>query len=101
MAGGIWTYRLFVKERQNHAHAVLEEEISHLADSNLVRVGLTVKNAGHELIDVTDVRVMLEQVFPISGCEEGLRCVVDELNGALSREARTQDRFPLAAVVLP
>jgi hypothetical protein len=99
--GGAWTYVLFVKDRQGHAQAVIEEKISHLQltpETNYVQVVLSIKNSGHTLIHVSKATLMLQRLLPINGCSPE-HCIVDDLNEALGASERTSNRFtwPLVA----
>jgi hypothetical protein len=91
---GIWTYRLFIEERENHPHANVTEKISHLAltnDVNLIQVVVTVENSGHKLIGVPQAIVRIQQVLPIDGCAPP--CIISELNDAVTNWETTNDRF--------
>ena len=52
IVGAIWTYRVFIVQREGHAHLSIEEKVSHvpLTDRlNLVQVVLKLENTGHSL----------------------------------------------------
>jgi hypothetical protein len=94
--GGIWTYRLFIAQRQGFAHANFEEKISSVALTDqvrLVQVILKLENIGHSLIKVTDATVKIQQVLPIRGCDPSELCAARELNEALDSRGRSDDRF--------
>jgi hypothetical protein len=100
IVGGIWTYMLFIKDRQDHAHATVEEKISHIPltpDTNYVQVVLTITNAGHTLIRLSKGEILLQRITPIHGCSEK-RCVIDDINDALQTRERTSDQFPWPVV---
>jgi hypothetical protein len=94
--GAIWTYRLFFVQREGYAHATFEERASHVPlskDLNLVQVVLKLENTGHSLIRATHVTVRIQQVLPVTGCDEGESCAALELNKVASTGVSQLDRF--------
>jgi hypothetical protein len=94
--GGLWTYRLFVVDRQDHAHAKLSERVTHVAlapNLNLIQVVLSIENTGHTLLSISKARVFIQQVSPLNGCATSSRCTIDQLNAAVRDTERTDDRF--------
>jgi hypothetical protein len=100
--GAVWTYILFVKERQQFPHAIIDHSISHVALSegtNLLRVAITLSNTGTASLLSGEAIIRLQQVLPMPSCPEQGSCAKDELNGAAENVVRKQDRFtwPLLA----
>lgn len=65
--GAIWTYKLFIQNRQKYPRANLHQEITHfkLPDNKfLIHVSLIIENIGNVLIQVQSIEVRLLQVFP-------------------------------------
>jgi len=97
IVGGIWTYRVFIVNREGHAHANVAASVSHVALTdkvNLVQVILKVDNTGHELMRLKHATVWLQQVLPVQGCVDQEPCVTDALNAALGQSGRSDDGFP-------
>ena len=96
IVGGIWTYRLFVIQREVHAHAIVGVSLARVALTdkvNLVQVLVKIDNTGHELMSLKSATVWVQQVLPLEGCPGSGECVTDELNAALNATARAHDRF--------
>lgn len=71
--GGIWTYLLFVRQRQRFPRAEVEHEIAWSPltnDQALVHVSVEVKNVGNSLIRLTDGYVQIQQVRPLESALE-------------------------------
>lgn len=94
--GGVWTYRLFIMQREVHAHATISAKVSQVAltdQVDLLQVVIRIENTGHELISLHHATVRLQQILPIEGCGDRDHCVTDELNTALAAAQRESDRF--------
>lgn len=94
IVGGLWTYILFVKDREDNWQATLEQSVTSATlapDGHIVQVTLSIRNTGHTLMHVTKAQVAIQRVLPLVGCSG--KCVVKELNSALARSERTADRF--------
>lgn len=71
--GGVWTYLLFVRQRQRFPRAEVEHEIAWSPltnDQALVHVSVEVKNVGNSLIRLTDGYVQIQQVRPLESALE-------------------------------
>lgn len=67
--GGWWAYAKFIRQREEWPRATLEQAIARRklsASQTLLRVSVGVKNAGTVLIDITDIRVYIYQVLPLT-----------------------------------
>ncbi len=65
---GIWTYLLFVKNRERYPRAAIEQIASPLLlddQSSLVRVQIRVSNIGKVLLPIEDLECRLQQVLPV------------------------------------
>lgn len=70
IAGGIWTYFRFVKNRLFFTRAELKHEIVQknlAAGKSLLRVTLTVFNKGDVLLPISNVWTRLKQITPVTG----------------------------------
>lgn len=68
LVGGLWTYRLFVKNRERFPRAAVSHKAAVLnvsADKWLVQVESTVKNSGEVLLSLDAAWVRLQQVLPL------------------------------------
>lgn len=100
IVGGIWTYTLFIKDRQNLPQANIEEKITSVGlpeGVRYVQVAVTIANTGHTLLKASKALLLVEQVLPIMGCD-GDPCAAREINAALAASARTADRFDWSVV---
>lgn len=100
--GGIWTYLLFVAQREKAPHATVEVKttVIPLTDAvNLLQVDLKLQNTGHTLIPVTSATARIQNVLPLWGCSPNDACATRELNEALDKPERVSDKFdwPLLA----
>ena len=96
IVAGIWTYMIFIEDRESYPHANLDETITRvkLTDQvNLLEVILKIHNSGQTLMHLSQATVRLQQVLPINGCAADAACVVDDLNEALTDGNRVSDRF--------
>ena len=102
LVGGIWTYNIFVKERQNFPHANLEHQISHIRltkELNVLRIGVEIANTGSSRIVVGKANVWIQKIKPLSPCENGAACLAKELSEAPADPDKKADRpeWPLLA----
>jgi hypothetical protein len=100
--GGIWTYNLFVKERQQFPHANIEQKISHVAlskQTNLLRVGIEIANTGSSRLLLGKSIIRVQQILPIPPCPKQGPCASQQVNAAIKESERQADRFswPLIA----
>lgn len=68
IAGGIWTYLLFIKKRLRFPRANVENEISHIdLNSNLIllHVKIKVTNIGDVLLSFKEMEIRVQQILPI------------------------------------
>jgi hypothetical protein len=96
IVGGIWTYDLFIKEREGYPHAEISHKYSRLLlpdNRILFRVGVEFTNSGKSLIVVTKYLVRVQQILPLLRCSEQGRCAQSELNSAIASIDRKEDRF--------
>ncbi|MHB0967467.1 MAG: hypothetical protein ACYC36_13540 [Bellilinea sp.] len=66
---GIWTYKLFIKNRQKYPHANISQVISHsyLSDGKaLIHVAIIFENIGNVLLKVKEGEVRLLQIMPLA-----------------------------------
>lgn len=69
VVGGVWTYQLFVRQRQRYPRAVLEQRVFHrdLPDGRrMLHVAATLRNVGSVLISVDRMRTTVERVAPLA-----------------------------------
>ncbi|WP_447979626.1 hypothetical protein [Candidatus Nitrospira bockiana] len=100
--GGVWTYNLFVKERQHYPHATIEQKLSHVAlseQTNLLRVGIDVTNTGSSRLILGKSIIRIQRILPLLSCPKEGPCAAKEVNDALQGIERNADRFswPLIA----
>ena len=96
VTGGVWTYNIFIMERKNYPHAIIEQKTSHVALSeraNLLRVGIEVTNTGSSKLALGESMIRIQQILPVLPCSNDGPCVADEVNGALKERERKTDRF--------
>jgi hypothetical protein len=68
-AAGLWSYLLFVRQRQRYPRASIKESgiVRKLdKDRHLLTVGVQLTNIGQRLIEVDCVRVVIQQLSPLS-----------------------------------
>jgi hypothetical protein len=102
IVGGIWTYNLFVKEREEYPHAELTHKISNVplpTNKILLRIAVEVANSGKTQLKIKNALVRVQQILPLSACSSQNECAQSELTTAASSVAQKQDRFswPLIA----
>lgn len=71
--GGIWTYRIFLKERKDHPHANIQHEVSHIKlneTENLLLLSVIVQNEGKTAINLDSKVIRVQQIKPIIDCKE-------------------------------
>jgi hypothetical protein len=100
--GGLWTYNVFIKERQEYPHANIEQKLSHVVLSeqvNVLRVGVDVSNTGSALMRVGKSIIRVQQILPLLPCPKDGVCAANEVNDAIETIERQNDRFswPLLA----
>jgi hypothetical protein len=69
-AGGLWTYQLFVKNREKYPRASISHNVSHIdlsVDVRVVSVAVTVSNAGKVLLQIQKLECRLLQLLPPAG----------------------------------
>ena len=94
--GGVWSYMLFISQRERAPHAIVEVKTSVLKltdEVNLIQVTLKFQNTGHVLIPVIDASARLATVLPLLGCALNDTCATRELNAALENQDRAADKF--------
>lgn len=67
---GLWSYRLFIKNRVDYPSAEIKHTISHycVKDSNFyLSVIVTIKNAGTVLMELDSAKIYIQQVRPLLG----------------------------------
>lgn len=67
---GIWTYLLFVKNRERYPRATIEQVAAPLKlddRSVLIRVQIRVSNIGKVLLPIEDLECRLQQIVPVVG----------------------------------
>jgi hypothetical protein len=72
--GGVWTYRLFVRQRTNVARANLTqtvEKVDLTAGKTLVRLGLAVENKGNTSIQPRTLEAFVHNLRPITDADLG------------------------------
>jgi hypothetical protein len=69
LVGGIWTWRLFVRNRLAYPRASVQLSVSHLPlvkdKSQLVHVAVSIKNTGDVLLKSSRAELRLRQVVPV------------------------------------
>jgi hypothetical protein len=69
VVGGIWTYRLFVKKREDYARAVIKQEIEEhkiLPEKYLLRVTIYVQNIGSVAVYPTKSITKINKITPLT-----------------------------------
>ena len=69
LAAGLWTYLLFVRQRQRYPRATLRESgmVRRLdGERHLLTVGVQLTNIGQRLIEVDYITVVVQQLAPLS-----------------------------------
>jgi hypothetical protein len=68
LVAGIWTYLLFVKNREKYPVATVSQEVSQFTLSpqvRVIRVAIKVENKGKVLLPIREMDCRLLQIFPI------------------------------------
>lgn len=69
IAGGAWTYWLFVQNRQKYPRARIEHSIRHWPTGEgktLLHVDVIISNMGNVLISLVESRTTVQQVLPVA-----------------------------------
>jgi hypothetical protein len=69
LIGGIWSYWLFVKNRQKYPRASIAHHITHRHignDKMLLHVSVTISNVGDVLLSLISLETRIQQVLPLS-----------------------------------
>jgi hypothetical protein len=99
--GGIWTYNLFIAERQHYPHANVEHNVTHVPLSpcaTLVRVGVQITNSGRTKVLSSRAIIWVQRLRPLRPCEDGAPCVKKELLDNFKDATRTSDHFTWPAI---
>ncbi len=67
--GIIWSYVLFIKNRQKYPRANIVHQVTHKHIENdklLLHVGVTISNVGNVLISLDSMETRIQQVFPFT-----------------------------------
>lgn len=64
---GVWTWRLFVKQRLHYPRANVEHRVAHwrVGDQVLLRVTVRLTNVGSVLLQVKGIKAVIEQLLPL------------------------------------
>ena len=68
LVGGLWTYWIFIKNRQRYPRAKVINNAYQLVasgKSNILRVNLIVRNIGNVLIQIDEISIVVSQIEPI------------------------------------
>jgi len=93
IAGGAWTYWLFVKNRQKYPRATIRHRIRHWRIGEgkiLLHVDVMMRNTGNVLISIVQSRTTVQQVLPLS---EDIRQTIRG-GGDLIREGHSDVEWP-------
>ena len=96
IVGGLWTYKIFIKERASYPHANIKHNISHIAISdkiNLLRVAIELTNTGNSKMVVNKSLIRVQQILPILPCVKASPCSISQVNDSLRNRDRKEDRF--------
>lgn len=94
--GALWTYILFVKERQQFPHAIIEHSISHVPlsqNTNLLRVAITLSNTGTARLLSGMSVIRVQQILPLPPCPRQGPCAKEEVDTATKEIVRKENRF--------
>lgn len=70
IVGGVWSYWLFVKNRQRYPRASIAHSITHRhigGGKLLLHVGVTISNVGDVLLSLVSLETRIQQVLPLAG----------------------------------
>lgn len=76
--GGLWTYLLFIHNRQKFPRANIRQEISNFTlneNYNILHLNLVIENLGNVLIEIREIEVRVKQVLPI---QESMKPLISE-----------------------
>ena len=96
IVGGLWTYNLFVKERQHYPHANISQQISHIKltpEINLLLLKVEVENTGNSILPLRKSITRVQQILPILPCIKDAACAKNEINYSLRHVERNSNRF--------
>ena len=94
LVGGLWSYQLFVRNRQKYPRASISHLIGHMQlDDNklLLHVGVTISNIGDVLLSLVSLETRIQQVIPLS--DEVLESIRNGQNPV--SEGETEIEWPL------
>lgn len=92
--GGIWTYKIFIKERHHYAHANIELKASHIPlfdDINLLRIDIEISNTGTSLLVLKKQIVRVQQILP--KIHNPRVYPINKINAALKERKQEKNRF--------
>jgi hypothetical protein len=92
LVGGIWSYFLFVQNRQRYPRANVQITVTHKKIPNkkiLIHVKVAISNIGNILLSIVSLETRLQCVLPISTELEGLT------KGKLLLNGETEIEWPL------
>ncbi len=97
VTGGIWTYKIFVEERQEYPHVNVELKAGHVSLDNclnLIRVAVELTNSGASRVVSGKAIVRVQQVRPLPPCYSDVEpCASREIAAAVDDAPRVHDRF--------
>ena len=74
VVGGVWTYVLFVENRERFPKAAVDHDVSRVqldGDRALLRLVVRIENSGKGLLRLTEGEVRVQQILPLSECSPG------------------------------
>jgi hypothetical protein len=92
IVGGVWTYNIFIKERQHYPHVNIKQEVSHIElpdKTKLLHNRIILTNTGHVRLVVKEALATVGQILPL----DKKSSVAGELAAALKEKERKEDRF--------
>ena len=96
IVGGMWTYTLFVLERQYVRGIQLDFEVKSykLTDNvNLLVVSVLVENNKKVKASIDSRVIRIQQISPILPCAEGVPCWIDQINQSFKSLSRTENGY--------
>jgi len=66
--GGLWTYILFIHNRQKFPRANVRQEISNFTlneNFKILHINLVIENIGNVLLEVREIEVRVKQILPV------------------------------------
>ncbi len=90
--GGVWTYVLFIKNRQNYpkaklSHQIFSENIS--KDKVLLRIKVKITNIGQIMLSIKSCKTWIQQINPLT------EDIQDLINENSKEEFSTEISWPL------